>query len=235
MQMEENGFLDYLQLQGGTPELITKSDLIAEVRAMGQPVGDRQLTFYASEGLVPKSVRVGSRAGVYPKIVVELLAWILRTRDMGVPLDSIKELVPVWKYLIKSRRECRLDLGELEYVARQHVSATEACLAIPQVVRDVMLLGLCQECGSKIKIIDKDGAETFMQDRTATIGFAIARRLEDEEGSETVRWSAQTRITLAAASTEPRDDPTTVILGVAPNERLPERQPLAEAHTSAHT
>ena len=63
MALEENGFLEYLQLQGSDPELVTKSELISAVRQRGYSVGDRQLTFYISEGLVPKSVRVGSRAG----------------------------------------------------------------------------------------------------------------------------------------------------------------------------
>jgi hypothetical protein len=45
--MEENGFLEYVQLQGGTADLVTKSELIHAVRSSGYSLSNRQLTFYA--------------------------------------------------------------------------------------------------------------------------------------------------------------------------------------------
>ena len=139
MAIEENGFLEYLQLQGSDPELVTKSELLTAVRRRGYSVGDRQLTFYISEGLVPKSVRVGSRAGAYPRIVIELLIWILRAKEGGLSVEAIRELLPVWKFLIRARNDRRIDLNELEYIARQHVQTIEGSYAIPPVVANVLI------------------------------------------------------------------------------------------------
>lgn len=219
MAIEENGFLEYLQLQGGEPDLVTKSELMAKVRAQGYSVSDRQLTFYVSEGLVPRSVRVGSRAGAYPAIVVDLLTWILRARDGGVPIEALKELLPVWKFLVRARSHRVLDLGELEYVARQHVSSTEALVNVARLVIDVMS-GYCSKCRSDITIVKKDGAKMLMGDPTSTVGFAIARHFDDGESEPTPRWFATSRVSLAHPD-HPASDPTTVIIGLKPNEALP--------------
>lgn len=182
-------------------------------------VSDRQLTFYVSEGLIPKSVRVGTRAGVYPRIVVELLSWILTARDRGVPIEAIKELIPVWKFLVRARRERRMDLMELEYIARQHVTSLEGVVAVPMLVGDV-LMGYCPPCRGDIKIVRKDGVERSIDDVETTVGFAFAQRSEDESGNETSRWVGQTHLTFAYVQNF-HEDPTTVLLGIRPNDALP--------------
>ncbi|GAB3757558.1 hypothetical protein GCM10027599_23820 [Yimella radicis] len=229
MTVEENGFLEYLQLQGSDPDLVTKSDLLNEVRQVGYRIGERQLSFYVTEGILPKSIRVGSRAGAYPRVVVDLLKWVLRAREGGLTVDAIRELLPVWKLLTRARRERRLDLGELEYVARQRVLSTEGSTAMPVVVSDVLMT--CPECHgctpADIVVVMKDGEEKNLDDINTTLGFAIARQVEVETpGKDTpeVRsvWLARTRITLATGVDQDlRTDPTTVILGVRPNEELP--------------
>lgn len=218
MAFDEDGFMTYLQLQGST-DLVTKSELISEVRSIGNSVSDRQLTFYVSEGLIPKSVRVGTRAGVYPKIIVELLSWILTARDRGVPIDAIKELIPVWKYLVGARRDRRLNLVELEYIGRQHVTSLEGIIAVPMLVGDV-LMGYCPPCRGDIKVVRKDGVEKSIDDVETTVGFAFAQRFEDESGKETSRWAGQTHLTFAYVQNL-REDPTTVLLGIRPNDPLP--------------
>lgn len=224
MAFEENGFLEYLSLQGGEPDLVTKSDLRAAVKERGQSVSDRQLTFYMSEGLIPKSVRVGSRAGVYPKIVVDLLGWILQARDGGVPIEAIKELIPVWKFMYQARKAHRLDLGELEYVARQHVASTEGSLAVPLVVTE-MMDPVCNDCRKTFTVTTKDGREVDLgNDQPFSVGFSIARKYTDDDGEPQTRWFARTRVTLADVYNQ-ADDPTTVILGVKPNEEVPGSTP----------
>jgi DNA-binding transcriptional MerR regulator len=226
MSLEENDFLEYLQLQGSDPELVTKSELVSAVRQRGYSVGDRQLTFYISEGLVPKSVRVGSRAGAYPKIVIQLLAWILRAKEGGLSVEAIRELLPVWKYLIRARNERRIDLNELEYIARQHVRTIEGSYAIPPVVADVLVRSICTECSQGILLVLKNGEERSLCDPSTTVGFAIARRGDEESGGETgPRWIARTRIALSDGLDGITHDPTTVILGLGPNENLPEESP----------
>lgn len=225
MKPEENGFLEYLQLQGSDPELVTKSELLSTVRQRGYSVGDRQLTFYISEGLVPKSVRVGSRAGAYPRIVIELLMWILSAKEGGLSVEAIRELLPVWKYLIRARNERRIDLGELQYIARQHVRTIEASYAIPPVVANVLIGTMCEKCTQGIVLVLKDGSEQSLCDSKTTIGFAIARRGDDESGETEPRWIARTRIALVDGFNGAAQDPTTVILGLGPNEALPPDPP----------
>lgn len=229
MSIDENGFLEYLQLQGSEPDLVTKSDLVNEVRQSGYRIGDRQLSFYVTEGILPKSIRVGSRAGAYPRIVVDLLTWVLRAREGGLTVDTIRELLPVWKLLTRARRDKRLDLAELEYVARQHVRTTEGSMAMPAVVSDV--LTTCSQClgcaQDSVVVVMKDGEEKRLDDISTTLGFAIVRQLEvttDSADASDVRsvWMARTRITLATGVDQDlRTDPTTVILGVRPNDPLP--------------
>jgi DNA-binding transcriptional MerR regulator len=216
---EENSFLEYLQLQGSNPELVTKSELVAAVRDRGYSLSDRQLTFYVSEGLIPKSVRVGSRAGAYPRIVIELLAWVLRAKEGGLSVDAIRELLPVWKYLIRARHSMRLDLAELEYIARQNVTSIEGSYAIPPVVADV-LHAFCARCRADLVVVLKDGTEKRLGDTSTTVGFAIARRSDEESGETDASWLARTRITFAGV-TNVDTDPSTVILGLRPNEAVP--------------
>lgn len=221
MAIEENGFLEYLQLQDGVPDLVTKSELIAEVRGLGYSLSDRQLTFYVTEGLVPRSVRVGSRAGAYPEIVVELMTWILQARDEGASIEALRELLPVWKFLIRARSAHVLDLGELEYVARQHVTSSEGSIAVPRVVSDVMMRHICPTCRGDITIVYKNGDKKPMSDPTATVGFAIAKvPAEDSDAEATAQWLASTRISLASPLNY-STDPTTIILGLKPNASLP--------------
>ncbi|MGV0039033.1 helix-turn-helix domain-containing protein [Mycobacterium colombiense] len=222
MQIESNGFFEYLELQGGKADLCTKSELIHQVRDAGYRLSDRQLTFYVSEGLVPHSVRAGSRAGVYPAVVVQLMKWILQMREEGLSIDALRELLPVWKFLIKARSDSALALGEFEYVARQHVTSLEAMIAIPRVLWHVMVRarrgGRCEN----VVLIDKAGRKSPLSDHATTVGFAIARLLQDDDESAPVKpvWFLSTRITVAATDS-PNTDPTTVILGRKPGESLP--------------
>ncbi len=213
-------FMEFIALESGEPELVTKSELIAKVRAAGYSVSDRQLTFYVTEGILPRSIRVGSRAGAYPSVVVELLTWILRARDSGVPIETLKELLPVWKFLVRSRKAEELNLAELEYVARQHVTSIEGALTVPRVVMDV-LLHLCEQCRGQVQIVGKDGQQVPMTGSNVTVGFAIARMPDDDvDAPSKPQWFASTHISLAGTY-DYAADPRTVILGLKPNAELP--------------
>lgn len=223
MALEKNGFLEYLQLQGDEPDLVTKSELLGQIRKSGYSLSDRQLTFYMTEGLIPRSVRVGTRAGAYPKIVVRLARWIVAGRDAGVSLDALKELLPVWKYLMRVQKDGVLDVAELEYLARQHVTSVEGSIGVPRVVSWVMSESCCPSCQKKIEIVYKNGDRKALSDAEATIGFAIARTPtedDDDAGDSAPRWFASTRLTLGQRH-DHSTDPTTVILGVPLNATLP--------------
>ncbi|MGB8406106.1 MAG: hypothetical protein WCE30_18770 [Mycobacterium sp.] len=238
MAHEENGFMEYLELQNGS-DLVTKSELVSAVREAGFKLSDRQLTFYTSEGLIPLSVRAGSRVGVYPKIVTDLMMWILYVRRIGVSIDALRELLPVWKHLKGSVKRKTVDLAELELVARQHVSSPPALSALPAAV-SVELNSICECCRKEIKLIDRDGNESNFADATS-IGFAIASPSpsltpsdKDEDDYAFVdRWVARTRISLATIPLPPNADPTTVRLGRKVNEPWPADDPGIEERRAA--
>lgn len=251
--MQKNGFFEYLELQGGDGRLVTKSELLNEVRLAGFPVSPRKLTFYISEELVPQSVRAGSRAGVYPSIVVDLMIWILAMREAGASIDTLRELLPVWKFLVRAVRSGRLDIAELEYVARQFATSPAAQFAVPRVVSHVMRDACCPDYRGKITMVDKTGKEYPITDAAATIGFAIARPLiesddeddrplvesvdeddlaEDDEEVAAREWIAMARITLANKFS-PNEDPTVVRMGRKLNEPMPPDERDLNEHAAA--
>jgi hypothetical protein len=77
-----------------------------------------------------------------------------------------------------------LDIAEFEIVARQHVTRPEALLAVPMVVARVMAEACCPNCSPEsepVMVIDKDREKRPITDPQATIGFAIARPLRDDD------------------------------------------------------
>lgn len=239
--MQDNGFFEYLELQGGDGRLVTKSELLNKVRLAGFPVSPRKLTFYISEELVPQSVRAGSRAGVYPRIVVDLMIWILAMREAGASIDTLRELLPVWKFLARALRSDRLDIAELEYVARQFATSPAAQFAVPRVVSHVMRDACCPNCHAKLTVVDKSGKEYPITDAAATIGFAIARPLEpvddgdlaqDDEEVAAREWIAMARITLANKFS-PNEDPMVVRMGRKLNEPMPPDERDLDRHAAA--
>lgn len=233
--VEENGFLEYLQLQGGEPDLVTKSELITRIRQMGYSLSPRQLTFYTTEGLVPRSVRVGTRAGAYPAIIVRLLGWVVAARDAGVSIEALKELLPVWKFLMRAYDSRELDIGELEYVARQHVTSLEGSMVVPRLVSWVMSERCCPDCQEGISLVYKNGEKKSISDVGATVGFAIARTPSEDDtaiSNNAARWYASTRLSLGQQR-KFSTDPTTVILGVKPNAEIPpDNEIVGGRHTS---
>lgn len=210
-------FLEYLALQD-SPEMLTKSELLERVRKLGGRISDRQLTFYASERLIPKAVRVGSRAGAYPRIVANLLAWISRARDRGLSIDAIRELVPVWRVLHQMWRSKRLDLAEFEFVARESARSPESVHYLPSLLPDT---GPCIECLRDVTLVLKDGREIPLaeQPEAATIGFLFA---EMDEGGQGAEYRGFSRMAFPIDAKDPRKDPTTVIVGIPHGIEPPE-------------
>ena len=100
-------------------------------------------------------------------------------------------------------------------------------MAVPPLVADV--LHTCDHClgcvDADVIVVMKNGDERNLSSDETTLGFSIARHIPvEDEGSESDEprsvWLASTRITLAR-SNDPRTDPSTIILGLKPNEALP--------------
>jgi DNA-binding transcriptional MerR regulator len=215
---EGNDFMELLQLQDSL-DMVTKTELLEHVRARGASISDRQLTTFVTEGLVPKLARIGSRGSAYPKIVEELVLFILSCRDAGQSVQAIKELLPVWKYLHGAVRKGELSLKDFEQVAREHVTLPEAAYAVPVVMRGAFGCPNCRAAGHvpDVKIILKnDDRIAISSPDPVSVGFVLAK-VDEETGNPVVIGSM--RIALALA--EEQTSPSTVILGIPPGVELP--------------
>lgn len=220
METDGNEFLEYVALQDSSA-MVTKDELLEKVNSKGADVSPRQLTTFVGAGLVPRSTRIGSQAGVYPKIVVELVIAISRARSAGVSVEALRELVPVWKCLMRARRDRRLDLSDFEKVVRENVRSIEAAYAVAWVFQywvPLMLLGMNSNA-TRLEIIDKKGnrlSHTF--DNRVSIGFVVA-----ETDGDDIQHRNSMRVMLPIE--DERNLPTTIIAGI-PNGIDPPACPL---------
>lgn len=214
---EGDDFMELMELQG-TLDLVSKSELLDEVRRHGATISDRQLTSLVTEGLVPKSARIGTRGGAYPRIVVHLLTFITRARARGMSVQAVRELLPVWRYLRRAVRDKEVSLAELEYVARQSVTLPEAVFNVPAMVQEALPCPFCSRDElDKVKFVAKDG--TPIETQPLTLGFYIAS--QDEQTGE-VRQRAAFRMALPLG--DEGENPTSVVLGLPVGVPVPSRQ-----------
>jgi len=213
--MAASELMEYLEMQDST-EMVTKTELRQALRGRGQTISDRNLTYYASIGLVPLAVRVGTRSGAYPRVVIEQLSWVIAARSRGLSIDAIKELLPLWRWLVSNRtREC-IDLNEFELVARRDQLSDEANFAIPAMVTTV--LELCPDCLSRVLWVLKDGTtQHHNEDTPLTLNF-LHGALDDDGRPRLVAW---TQLTLPGIAGHDPDSPTSITLGLPMNVQLP--------------
>jgi DNA-binding transcriptional MerR regulator len=207
---EGNDFMALLQLQDSL-DLVTKTELMDLARQNGTPVSDRQLTALASDGLIPKSARIGSRSGAYPRVVVEQLSFVKRWRGRGLSVTAVKELLPIWRYMQRARRDREVSLSEFEYIARASITLPEAWFAAPMVLQEALP---CPNCDnpplSEMKFLMKDGERKCVTDlETVSLGFVMFT--EDEE---TRRVGKIVSMRLALPGLNEETNPSTVILGI---------------------
>jgi DNA-binding transcriptional MerR regulator len=208
---DNSDFLEYLEMQDGL-DLIAKSELLDVVRKNGGRISDRQLTSYVSSGLVPKSARIGSRSGVYPAIVADLVCWIDRCRRRGLSVEAISELAHVWRFLTRGVKRKEIDLGEFEYIARQFVTLQEGAYAVPTVVIDCLPCPVHESDQlAEIAFIMKDHSRFDPSNNTAlTLSFRLG---EYEPATDTVISIARTCMTIPMADAV-NDDANAIVLGI---------------------
>lgn len=212
---EDIEFVEYLKLQDSL-DMCSKTELLEDLRRAGARVSPRQLTTYVTEGLVPKSARVGSRSGVYPRVILDLVYWIEQSRRRGLSIEAIKQLVPLWRFVRAGLKRREIDLGEFEAQAQEVVSLEEAAFAVPS------LFVACLPC----PIHDMDGQEALLETKFVlkdgtrakhsakepmTLGFTIT------DAQDNHCRLASTRIAIPLA--DEHDAPSTVSLTVSlPND-----------------
>jgi hypothetical protein len=206
---EESDFLDLLQLQENL-DMISKLELLDWAKDHGLSLTDRKLTSLMAEGLLPKTARIGSRGGAFPKIAERQLWFVLKSRERGLSVAAVRELIPVWRYLLRAVRNREMVVGELERIASEHLTMTEAVYALPSVVSSALPCPHCRaEELSAIKFIMKDGTVASRDNGDkVTIGFA--NTATDCDVKDFTR--------LAIPDADEENDPSTVVLHVPPQE-----------------
>lgn len=198
----------YFEIQG-SPDLVTKAQVLADLRDRGQSISDRNLTYYASVGLIPPAIRIGSRIGAYPEIVIEQLSWVITCRERGLSIEAIRELLPLWQWLSGHTGDC-VDLCEFELMARSADLSEEANLAVPFLV-DAVMHSLCGECLQRITWVLKDGSTRQHTEATpVTLSFILGRQADDG----TPRLVSWTQLTLPGIDEADPSAPMSITLGL---------------------
>jgi Cu(I)-responsive transcriptional regulator len=65
--------------------------------AKASGVSAKMIRYYEATGLIPTAGRTGAGYRVYSDTEVQMLRFIRRARDLGFPVDKIKELLALWR------------------------------------------------------------------------------------------------------------------------------------------
>ena len=112
----------------GKMELLEHADAVGRglmdigraARASG--VSLKMIRHYEAIGLLPKVARTSANYRVYRESDVHTLRFIRRARDLGFPMEDVRELVGLWQN--KSRSS-----AAVKKVAGKHVEALKAKIA----------------------------------------------------------------------------------------------------------
>jgi Cu(I)-responsive transcriptional regulator len=95
--------------------------------------------FYEKMGLLPPPARTQSNYRIYEVMHLERLSFIRRARELGFPLDQVRDLLGLAD---QTDRSC----AEVDMIARQHLDEVERKIADLAAMRDELteVLSRCQ-------------------------------------------------------------------------------------------
>jgi hypothetical protein len=132
MASDINPLVDLMVLEGNYRSMVERDELLAGAKARGVVITDRMLTTFITERVFPRSARMTSTGkGKWPRICIDLLAYIGVLRQSGTSFEAIVELVPLWCYVEKCRKTGSIDLNDFEEVARQQITRISAAFWVP--------------------------------------------------------------------------------------------------------
>lgn len=200
---------EYFAIQA-SDETIAKADVVPAVRALGYHVTPRNLDYYVGAGLVPQALRSGSRVGVYPIVIVRLVVWLIRGRQRNLTIEALRELLPLWRFIVQAERGGVVDLGDFERLARKRVLSVEASLAVSWVFSELAVLPAADL--RAMKFILKDQAIVqWTPERPVGVRFLVGEITASGSVSP-IEWA---EVKLPGLEQLSDVDPSTIVLGVA--------------------
>ncbi len=140
--------------------------------AAASGVSAKMIRYYESIGLVPAPLRSESGYRVYGEAQVHILRFVSRARDLGFPLDQIRELVALWR----DRDRASTDVKR---IALDHVAALEEKARRLQAMADT-LRHLADHCHGDARpdcpILEDLGADGAVTRRARLPSHLLERR-----------------------------------------------------------
>ena len=101
-------------------------------------VSAKMIRYYEETGLIPQTRRSDSGYRKYLETDVHTLRFVRRARDLGFPIERIKELLRLWQDRTRTSREVKA-------IALNHVATLDADIAKLTSLRNAVghLAGLC--------------------------------------------------------------------------------------------
>lgn len=99
--------------------------------AKASGVSAKMIRYYESIGLIPTAGRTGSGYRVYSDSELKMLRFIRRSRDLGFPVEKIKELLALWRD--RSRHS-----ADVKRLAQQQIDGLERRIAEMQAMQGTL-------------------------------------------------------------------------------------------------
>jgi MerR family gold-responsive transcriptional activator of gol and ges genes len=103
-------------------------------------VSAKMIRYYESIGLIPAAGRSASGYRTYTATDIRMLRFIRRARDLGFPVETIHELLALWR----DRTRHSADVKDL---AEAHIAALSRRIAEMQAMRDTLAHLAAACCG----------------------------------------------------------------------------------------
>jgi hypothetical protein len=177
-----NDIQDLFGIQGNF-DVVTRDELFVEANLRGAELSDRQLTTLITEHVFPYSARFGDREGVWPRVAIDLLAFLGLQRRASASMESLRQIVPVWVYIEGCRRRDVIDFDDFEQLALKSVRTARAGMMIPWLVGDLLAGSQTmsatasgreiEEVGFKLWATDGDGNPYILSELTLPINSVV--------------------------------------------------------------
>ncbi len=99
--------------------------------AKASGVSAKMIRYYEATGLIPAAGRTASGYRVYADTEVQMLRFIRRSRDLGFPVEKIKELLALW-------RDRARHSADVKHLAQEQIDGLEKKISAMQAMKETL-------------------------------------------------------------------------------------------------